>query len=330
MKKKIKKEVKRKLRPSSKEQLRRELIALNVTFTEKDGVSSLIKKLRQAQLPTKRDSSLPYVLFDAEDDQQILQELQGAVLDKFVYRFTIDGKDIVGLSQAGVYQACRESANRKGEVYRTIDDVTFVEEGEHVIAKAKAGRYKLLFDKKGNYKGEVLLDTAVGIKRQWKKMRRRDRTIVDDPFPYEKASTKAQRNARISLLPYAFITEMVKVFQKKGQEIVINANQKIGEAQMKFLHSLASHEELQKVIKAKFGYDSINELEMSQVQEVVNVVRKAIPQKINLPVELIGACNASNIMSGKRDAMWQKALQVSNNDIVKATALMKQEIQELF
>jgi hypothetical protein len=316
----------------NKAELRKALTEKGIAFTEKDGIKALKEKLGVTKLPTITDPSLPYVLFESEDDNQILAEMQGAVLDKFVYSFPQEGKDIVGLSKAGVEQACRESANKKGEVYRIIDTPVIEEDAEYIKVIVKAGRYKILLNNKGDFKGEILLDTSIGAKRQWKKLRQRDGKIVDNKFAYEVAISKAQRNAKMSLLPYAFITEMIKLFKKGGKEQVIQPNRKIGASQLQFIHAIASengltHEKLGEVVRKEFGYTTLNELEMNQVNRVVELIKASKPKVVELPLELLGIFNSKGIMKAKRDAMWLKALEISKGDENKAVEFLKQQLE---
>ena len=46
-----------------------------------------------------------------------------------------------------------------------------------------------------------------------------------------------------------------------------------------------------------------------------------------MPTELIGLFNEKEIMKAKRDAMWMKALEMTNNDVVKATGLLTAQLK---
>lgn len=324
----------------SKEELREELTKLNIPFTEKDGVEVLKEKLTQAKMPKITDPSLPYVLFDAEDDEQILQEIQGALLDVFVYSFEQDGKTIYGLSKAGVEHACRESADKKGEVYRIIPnpvtgkDYELMDEPDHIVISVKAGRYKIMLDENGRFAGEVLLDTAVGSKRQGKKFRRRDGSMFTDPFYFEKCLSKAQRNAKMSLLPYKFITEVVKkVRENKGGGVrVLQADRKITDAQIRMVHAKAnelglSHDKITELVKSRWGYEKLNEVPMAQVNELVASMADAKPALPDLPVELIGFANAKGVLKGKRDAVWAWAVATTGGDTAKAIEKFKAKLE---
>ena len=306
-----------------KEEIKAELLKQNIAFTDKDSKEVLLSKLPNPVVTEKTDPALPYSLFDSEDDAQILSEMQGAVINKFVYSFPQEGKEVVGLSRAGVEQACRESANKKGEVYRIIGDPLVTEDPDYIKVIIKAGRYKILLDKKGCYKGEILLDTAIGSKRQSKKMRTRDGKIIDNKFAYEVAISKAQRNAKMALLPYAFIIEIIKLFRKGGNEQVILADKSIGAPQLQYLHGVASdygitHEKLSELVKSEFGYEHINELQMSQVQRVIQIIKENQPKVIGIPEDVQQIFTQSNIMKAKGEALWSKALQMSGNNIEKA------------
>jgi len=326
---------------ATKKELRKELDNMNIEYTEKDSVTVLKKKVAQAKLPAKSDPQLPFMLMDAEDENQILQEIQGAVLDTYIYSFREgSGKEVVGLSKAGVDQVCRESAN-KGEVYRVIpNEITgkpaeVEEDDSYIKVIVKVGRFALIKDKNGNVSGEQLLDTAIGSKRQAKKQRFRSGKVADNPFAYEVAISKAQRNAKRDLLPYKLITEMVKKFRNKGNIKVIQADRKINEAQLRFLHQKGSefgftHEKLKDLIKKEFGYESVNALNTGDVNKVVELIKEkgdiqAVP---TMSVKLLGLFNVKGIMKAKRDAIWKKALVMFNGDAVKAEAQLHKQLAE--
>jgi hypothetical protein len=342
MHKQAKKGASKKPHQTTKDMLRKKLITLNVPFTEKDGVEILTKKVLQAQLPAKRDEHRQFALFDECDDQQILAEIKGELVDKYVYRFEQDGKDITGLSKTGVAEACRERANRYREVYRAIEAPIINDEGEFVRVMVKIGRFAINLDNKGRVIAEVLLDTTYGSKRQWKKFKRRDwkdqrggwhkGEIADDPFYFEKAVSKAERNGKSALLPLEFKLKMIKKYLSEKdrphvQDLGTKNTTKISAEQLKYLHGLTPHDVLEKIVTEKYGYTSLNEIESVQVSEIAAEIRARASARAKLPIDLIGACNAKGILPAKREAMWQKALQVAGGDVVKATAFMRQEIE---
>jgi hypothetical protein len=161
----------------------------------------------------------PYNVFDLCDDEQVLAEMQGRVLDTYVYHFWgSDGKKQTGLSKVGVDWACRELAKRK-EVIRVRENTVHLMRcpinSEFVIAMIEAQRFGITDDG-----GEVPLDSAIGVKRQWTKMKKKNGDIIVDDFWAEKAISKATRNAKLSLIPQNIIKEVIAQYGKKNSQTV--------------------------------------------------------------------------------------------------------------
>jgi hypothetical protein len=158
----------------------------------------------------------PYEIMDLADEEQILAEMAGRVLDRYVYSFEQDGQTVRGLSYAGVNWACREYAKR-GEVIRIVGSPEIVQDPtdpEYVIVTVTAQRFAVHPDT-GR---ETPLDSAVGAKRQWTKMRLRDGRVVPNKFFLESAISKAQRNAKAALFPSQFVAEMIDAALKGGPQ----------------------------------------------------------------------------------------------------------------
>jgi hypothetical protein len=136
----------------------------------------------------------PYELMDRRDEEQILAELgelPADVLNTMVYSFKMEGRDVTGLSWIGVKTLVVELGQY------SIEDMK-VEETETVfrcIAKA--------YDKKNDV-------SMYGAAEQEKIMKFKDNERKD-PFALQKASSKAQRNAFMAVLPKG----MVEQFKKK-------------------------------------------------------------------------------------------------------------------
>jgi len=159
------------------------------------------------------DESLPYVLMDLEDENQILAEMRGEVMNAFVYSYPDKktGREVTGLSKVGVDNVCRESAN-KGEVFRVIGDPVIRDSEDAIEVVIKVGRFAV------NPKGtEIMLDTTYGAKRQPKQKKSRDGKLSFDPFFFETAMSKAERNAKRKLLPENLIIEMIKKYRAEGK-----------------------------------------------------------------------------------------------------------------
>ena len=164
-----------------------------------------------SQAATADDSSLALISFDGLDDDLIVAELQGRAVSTWAYRFTQDGQEVTGLSIAGVEQACRESG-RHGEAIRILRH-DWRETEDAYYGTVEAGRYLVAEDGR-----EVLVDTALGSKREgklkWSKNKNRWYT---DQFAFEKAISKAARNAKGKLLDDELKAKVIALAAKAGQ-----------------------------------------------------------------------------------------------------------------
>lgn len=150
-----------------------------------------------------------FEIFDFADEAQVLSEISGRVVDKYIYSFEQGGERIEGLSYSGVNWACREYA-KHGEAIRVMgkpDIIIDPMNSEYIIAVVMSQRFAIS-PESGR---EVALDSAIGVKRQWSKFKRRDGSVSPDPFYVEKAVSKAARNAKAALLPTHFVREMIKL-----------------------------------------------------------------------------------------------------------------------
>lgn len=154
-------------------------------------------------------------LIELADEEQVLNEIAGRVLETYVYKFMgSDGKEVVGLSKVGVDWACREYAKR-GEIIRVVDwDIVPdpVDPQNHILVVVESQRFKIDENNK-----DVALDNRLGTKRQPTKTKRRDGSVVTDANFVEKAFSKASRNSRMALLPHGFVKEMITMALKAGQ-----------------------------------------------------------------------------------------------------------------
>jgi len=129
---------------------------------------------------------------DRLDEEQILAEMQGAVLDTYVYSFKSGGRQVTGLSWAGV----KAVAAKMGSVQVDLLQLTPGEGGWTCVVKATApdGSSRI-----GAAEQPYEMDTKRGPQ--------------PDPFALPKCVSKAQRNAIRALLPESLITEMVRMYQ---------------------------------------------------------------------------------------------------------------------
>lgn len=133
---------------------------------------------------------------DRLDEEQILAEMQGAVLDQYVYSFKSGGRQVTGLSWAGV----KAVAAKMGSVQVDLLQLTPGEGGWTCVVKATApdGSSRI-----GAAEQPYEMDTKRGPQ--------------PDPFALPKCVSKAQRNAIRALLPESLITEVVKMHQAQRQ-----------------------------------------------------------------------------------------------------------------
>lgn len=158
-------------------------------------------------------------LTDMLDDQQALATVKESILEDFVYK--VQGE--LRLSKKGAEWACREYAKR-AEILEVIDHPkveTDPVDPEYVLVTVLAQRATIVDGKK------IPLDTNIGAKREWRKLKLADDyqgrmgkpgDVVDNPFWFEHAVGKAQRNAKLGLMESDFIAKMIEAWQgKKGK-----------------------------------------------------------------------------------------------------------------
>lgn len=151
----------------------------------------------------------PFSLMDALDDKAIVAELEGRVVEKWVYHYNQDGQNVWGLSKVGVDAACREMA-KLGEAIREIS-VDFVVDpiaGDHFLFTAKAARF--VINKDGT---EIELDSAFGTKRQ----ALHHPKGAANKFWFEQGSMKALRNARQRLISEDVRAKIMALAKEKGK-----------------------------------------------------------------------------------------------------------------
>ena len=195
----------------------------------------------------------PFQIMDRLDDELIIQELEGRLPDVLTYHFEDKGKEIWGLSKAGVDE-CKTELAKKGEVIRELE-VDWDDKEREAFFRVKVARY--VIDKEGK---EILLDTAMGFKRQPKHYATNDKF---DPFWYEKGGIKACRNACMRLIPKT-IQEAVIEYAKKGGKVKTIKDTK----KEKDLKPIFISGEEKEAFKSKV-YDYINSLGLNFNTEVL-------------------------------------------------------------
>jgi len=166
----------------------------------------------------------PFILMDAEDEKQIVAEMRGEIIKAYVYRYTDKGHTVEGLSKAGVDAVAMNLAMKKRPL-RVLEQ-TVSEDDKYIKVIVKVGRY--IINEDGT---ETLLDTTLGTKRQAKFYA----GGRENPFAYEQAVVKAERNGKRKLMPEKIIIEMMKLYTDQGRtkdienpKSAITKNSKLG------------------------------------------------------------------------------------------------------
>ena len=136
------------------------------------------------------DGQEMFMQMEVIDDQSIIADMQGHAIESYVYSFKQGGRNVQGLTLAGI----NEAANRRGGLQ--IDELQIKETDDSWIVTAKA------------------LDTVTNCSRfgaceQSKKM-----GTKSDPYAFTKAVHKAQRNALKQLIPAPVINEVLAHYLK--------------------------------------------------------------------------------------------------------------------
>jgi len=223
----------------------------------------------------------PFMAMDKLDDEAIVAELQGQIVDTLAYQFEKDGQTVTGLSKAGVDAVCREMA-KQGEVIRELE-LNVLDTGEDYVAHVKAGRYIIQINQQTGESREVLLDTVFGVKRQPKKYD----NGKTNPFAYEQAVSKASRNAKMRLLREDLKQATIQLAQEQKKVIRVSekngtksTNEKsLSEAQIRLLYGRAkskglSEEAVHKMIKEILSKESVKELNSQDLDVLLDVIEK--------------------------------------------------------
>jgi len=140
---------------------------------------------------------MPYSLMERKDEDQILQEIKGNVIEEFVYSFPQGNRQITGLSYAGVKQIALQMGNIHCE------EPILQENGSCWICKVKA------IDVQRNLE-------MWGVSVQPKFMELRNGQKLRDDFCIQKCVSKSERNALRKLMPEKIIISMIREWQKNN------------------------------------------------------------------------------------------------------------------
>ena len=138
-------------------------------------------------------SESKFEIFEKRDEDQILAEAQGHIIEEMFYKFPLDGKTVTGISWVGT----KEIARKYGGIKMGIPQVTDL--GDQYACSIQAT----------DIKNDV---TLIGSSMQPKNMTLKSGEEKPDRFAYTKVVSKAQRNAIRALIPETFLLEMEKTF----------------------------------------------------------------------------------------------------------------------
>ena len=152
--------------------------------------------------PTTEQPQDKFTLMERKDEDQIMQELEGRVLNEYVYKFRSDGREVTGLSWAGIKRIAQKMGNITTKIV-SIDGTKEDEPSYRVIVEAVDLTKHL---------------TMVGVSEQSKVVTTKTGLKYKDNFALQKAMSKAQRNALRNLMPEPIIAEMIKEWQSKHKQ----------------------------------------------------------------------------------------------------------------
>lgn len=138
------------------------------------------------------------------DEDQMIEEMRGRVLDNFVY--VIESKTKTGETKPNfylTYAGIKTIIQRMGNI--TIEDVVVTETEDTYRAKA------IVRNTKNNMQ-------VLGIVEQSKTMKLKDGTTVRDEFALQKATSKAIRNAYRLLIPEAVASAIIQEWLKNKSQ----------------------------------------------------------------------------------------------------------------
>lgn len=166
----------------------------------KDDAAKAIERLKGNQgslkeaIEGKPKEAEEFKALETRDDEQILAELKGELIQEYVYSFPMGGREVVGLSYAGV----KAIAQSRGNIKVSMPEIE--DRGDFWLVKclAEDTRWGLQMP---------------GVSIQHKKMKIRGE-LVDDDFCLQKAVSKATRNAIRGVIPESVALKLVADFIK--------------------------------------------------------------------------------------------------------------------
>lgn len=154
------------------------------------------------------DDSARFKWMEMLDDQQIVDYLEGRLVEELFYEFEVGGRPVIGISFAGTIEAAKTVSAQKmksGGGIEVLPDVRV----EEIDDGAKYAAYVRAIDKGINF---VVMGYADQDKLRYNKMKRK---LEIDPFARRSVVSKAQRNALRHLIPEQEILAMYREWKRR-------------------------------------------------------------------------------------------------------------------
>jgi len=135
---------------------------------------------------------------ERRDEEQILAEIQGKVIDEMFYEFKMGGRTVTGISFVGT----KEIARRYGKI-----------ETEFVTLQDLGDQWMSVFKATDKQTGTTLTGSSTILKIRVK----RDGTEEPNTFAIQTVNSKAQRNAIRAVIPETYILEMIKAWKNRNK-----------------------------------------------------------------------------------------------------------------
>ena len=171
---------------------------LEISKADEQLINSIVTHDEMEQTLSKKAGK--YLEFERRDEDQILAEIRGNVIDDYAYRFRSGGKIVTGISYAGIKSIIEKRGGY--EIVTPISDIMTEYDDKYVaIVKVR--------DKINDTEGVGYIEE--------KKMKTGKNGMWKDDFAAQKALSKAIRNAYRSIIDEAFIKQVVEQwFKMKG------------------------------------------------------------------------------------------------------------------
>jgi len=148
-----------------------------------------------AETRGRKLTTADFMELERRDEEQILAEIQGQVIEEMVYQFPMGGRTVTGISWVGT----KEVARRYGKIDIEPMEIRETPDAWIVIVKGRDLE-----------KGYGLL----GVSTCPKLRKKRDGSEEPNPFALQTAASKAQRNAIRNLIPETFIKTVIAEWLK--------------------------------------------------------------------------------------------------------------------